>query len=83
MAAKATALDFAKRKATVVGYTSISFKELIACDAADRICEEAEKLKADLVVMGCRSHGVLLGVMLGSVCMKVVQNIQCPITIIK
>ena len=83
LAKKASELDFAKRKATVVGYENISFKELIAIDAADRICEEAEKLNVDLVVMGNKGHSVLLGVVLGSVSMKVTQQIKCPITIVK
>lgn len=83
LAKKATALDFAQRKATVLGYTNISFKEIVAIDPAERICEEAEKLGVDLVVMGNKGTSVLMGLVMGNVAMKVTQSIKCPITIVK
>ena len=77
------ALDFARAEAEEVGYKNIRFKNLIAVDAAERICEEAENMGADLVVMGNRGHGVLMGLFMGSVSMKISQNLKCPITIVK
>lgn len=83
LAKKASALDFAKRKAQVVGYENISFKELIATDIAERICEEAESYGAELVVMGNKGSSVLMGFVMGSVSMKVAKYITCPVTIVK
>lgn len=83
LAKKASALDFAKRKATVVGYENITFKELIATDIAERICSEAESYGADLVVMGNKGTSVLMGFFMGSVSMKVAKYISCPVTIVK
>ena len=76
-------LEMAKKAAAEFGYTNIQFKELIATDVAERICEKAEQMKADLIVMGNRGFGMITGLFMGSVSMKVSQNSQCPITIVK
>lgn len=76
-------LEVAKKEAEKFGYDKIQFKELIATDAAERICEKAEQMKADLIVMGNRGYGMLTGLFMGSVSMKVSQNSKCPITIVK
>ena len=78
-----SALDFAKKEAADFGYEDIKFRELIATDAAERICEEAETVGAKMVVMGSRGSGLLVGLVMGSVSMKVSQTIKCPLTIVK
>ena len=76
-------LEEAEAVAKKYGYDKIFFKQLVDVDPAERICIEAEKSKADLIVMGNRGMGTLAGLFLGSVSSKVSQNVHCPVTIMK
>lgn len=51
--------------------------------AAERIIEEAENSKADLIVLGSRGLGEVGGLVLGSVSHKVIQRAECPCLTVK
>ncbi|GLJ09328.1 hypothetical protein SUGI_0106710 [Cryptomeria japonica] len=52
-------------------------------DARDVICEEAEKVGVDLVVMGSRGYGAIKRAFLGSVSDHCAHNVKCPVMIVK
>ena len=69
--ARLTPLELAQREAGKSGYDRITFKKYVDIDPAEKICEVAETLDTDLIVMGNRGMGVLAGFFLGSVSTKV------------
>ena len=81
--ARLTPLELAQREAGKSGYDKITFKKYVDIDPAEKICEVAETIDADLIVMGNRGMGVLAGFFLGSVSTKVSQSAHCPVTIVK
>lgn len=81
--ARLTPLELAQREAGKSGYDKITFKKYVDIDPAEKICEVAETIDADLIVMGNRGMGVLAGFFLGSVSIKVSQSAHCPVTIVK
>lgn len=81
--ARLTPLELAQREAGKSGYDKITFKKYVDIDPAEKICEVAETIDADLIVMGNRGMGVLAGFFLGSVSTKVSQSVHCPVTIVK
>lgn len=52
-------------------------------DARDVICQMAEKLNVDLVVMGSHGYGLIKRTFLGSVSNHCAQNAKCPVLIVK
>ncbi|XP_059439344.1 universal stress protein PHOS32-like [Corylus avellana] len=52
-------------------------------DPRDVICQMAEKLGADVLVMGSRGYGLIKRALLGSVSNHCVQNVKCPVLIVK
>ncbi|KAI5587154.1 hypothetical protein BDE02_05G012500 [Populus trichocarpa] len=52
-------------------------------DPRDVICAVAEKLHVDVVVMGSHGHGLIKRAFLGSVSNHCVQNVKCPVLIVK
>ena len=52
-------------------------------NAPERIIEEAEHAKADLIVLGSRGLGEVGGLVLGSVSHKVIQHATCPCLTVK
>lgn len=52
-------------------------------DPATEILKIAEKVEADLVVIGSRGLGALQGVVMGSVSQKTAQLAACPVMIVK
>ncbi|KAL7257696.1 hypothetical protein ACSBR1_003919 [Camellia fascicularis] len=52
-------------------------------DARDVICQVAEKLDVNLVVMGSHGYGLIKRAFLGSVSNHCAQKVQCPILIVK
>lgn len=75
-------LDQAEANAQGHGCTDTS-TVLAYGHAADRILEEAESTKADLIVLGSRGLGELGGLVLGSVSHKVIQHAACPCLTVK
>ena len=49
--------------------------------AAQAILHEAEAEGADTIVMGCRGHGDLAGLLIGSVAHKVIQLSHCTVVV--
>jgi nucleotide-binding universal stress UspA family protein len=49
--------------------------------AATVLVDEAERWKADLIVVGNRGHGVLEGLLLGSTSAEVVDHAPCPVLV--
>ncbi|PHT28292.1 hypothetical protein CQW23_32107 [Capsicum baccatum] len=52
-------------------------------DARDVICQAAEKLHVDMLVMGSHGYGVIKRAFLGSVSNHCAQNVRCPVLIVK
>lgn len=52
-------------------------------DAGDKICELAEKVHADLVVVGSRGLGRIESMLLGSVSEKVLRKCRCSVLVVK
>jgi nucleotide-binding universal stress UspA family protein len=75
-------LNRAESVARESGMTNIS-RVLAYGNAAENIVAEAEKAKADLVVIGTRGMGDLKGLVMGSVSHKVIQLASCPCVTVK
>ncbi|KAK4595614.1 hypothetical protein RGQ29_013909 [Quercus rubra] len=52
-------------------------------DPRDVICQMTEKLGADVLVMGSHGYGLIKRALLGSVSNHCVQNVKCPVLIVK
>ncbi|KAH7542967.1 universal stress protein A-like protein [Ziziphus jujuba] len=52
-------------------------------DPRDVICQMAEKLGADVLVMGSHGYGLIKRTFLGSVSNHCAQNVKCPVLIVK
>lgn len=52
-------------------------------NAAERIVEQAEHSKADLIVIGSRGLSDVGGLLMGSVSHKVIQHATCPCLVVK
>jgi nucleotide-binding universal stress UspA family protein len=75
-------LNRAESVARESGMTNIS-RVLAYGNAAENIVVEAEKAKADLVVIGTRGLSDLSGLVMGSVSHKVIQLAKCPCVTVK
>ena len=51
--------------------------------AAERILEVADERDADLIVVGSRGHGAIVGRLLGSVSMGLVRKSRRPVVVVK
>ncbi|XVF05966.1 hypothetical protein REPUB_Repub06bG0007000 [Reevesia pubescens] len=52
-------------------------------DPRDVICQVAEKIDADVLVMGSHGYGLIKRAFLGSVSNHCAQNVKCPVLIVK
>jgi len=79
--AAASKLDVLVQKAATEGVTATS--HLSELPAASAIVELAEKLGADLIVMGTRGHTGLKHVLLGSVAERTLRHAPCSVLTVK
>jgi nucleotide-binding universal stress UspA family protein len=68
-------------RATKKGARRISV-EVAVGDAAEEILSFAKQGQVDLIVLGSRGHGRLVGLLLGSVAQKVVALATCPVAVV-
>ncbi|XP_010264150.1 PREDICTED: universal stress protein A-like protein [Nelumbo nucifera] len=52
-------------------------------DPKEAICNAVEKFKINLLILGCRSRGVLQRAFLGSVSNYCVHHAKCPVLVVK
>lgn len=52
-------------------------------DPAEIVCDIAEEISPDMIIMGSRGLGLVRGVLLGSVSKYVLEHTKCPVLIIK
>ena len=79
-AAAQAVLDDARQK---LGDTALVVnEELREGSEAESILKEAQKAKADLIVMGTRGLGTLKGFLVGSVSRKVIHYAACPVMVV-
>ena len=57
--------------------------EFIEGSPAEAIIDVATTRKSDVIVMGSRGHGTLVGLLLGSTSQKVVAHAPCPVLIVR
>ncbi|XP_076912037.1 universal stress protein A-like protein [Bidens hawaiensis] len=74
-------LEQAKELCKKYGVTAETITEV--GDPKDLICEAVEKSKVRLLVLGSHSRGALKRAFLGSVSNHCVQNVKCPVLVVK
>ncbi|XP_020243815.1 LOW QUALITY PROTEIN: universal stress protein PHOS34 [Asparagus officinalis] len=57
--------------------------EVVVGDPKVTICEVVDRMKADLLVMGCRAYGPIKRMFLGSVSNYCINHVTCPVVVIK
>ena len=73
-----------KAEAICKDFENMEVEKLVAVgDARDVICDKAEKLGVDMLVMGSHSYGFIKRAFLGSVSNHCVNNVKCPVMIVK
>lgn len=77
-------IDFAERElGTADGSATLVTKIVIAEGLADRmILEQAQKIGADLIVLGTHGHSGLQRVLIGSVAQKVIHQSPVPVLLV-
>ena len=55
---------------------------LVPGEAVAKILQEADRLKADWIVLGSHGHGALYNLLAGSVCQGVLGKSACPVVIV-
>lgn len=74
-------LDIVRDRAASLGARRIS-TEVFVGDPAEWILACANMREANLIVLGCRGHGRLVGLLLGSVAQKVVMLARCSVLVV-
>ncbi|TJX44084.1 universal stress protein [Soehngenia saccharolytica] len=72
-----------KAKSICTGKNVLVETKVSVGDARDVICEEAEKVEPDLLVMGSHGYGAIKRAFLGSVSDYCAHNAKCPVMIVK
>ncbi len=55
---------------------------LVQGPTSEKLLEEAERLDAEMIVMGSHGHGAIYHVLLGSVSEGVIKGARCPVLIV-
>ncbi|KAG9138714.1 hypothetical protein Leryth_021023 [Lithospermum erythrorhizon] len=81
----ASILDKAKRAcSSVLNNDEIKVETMAEYgDPRDVICQVAERMNVDVVVMGSHGYGLIQRTFLGSVSNHCAQNLKCPVLIVK
>jgi len=58
-------------------------KVVVVGEPKELICEITSKLQADLLVMGSHNSGAFMRMFIGSVSNYCINNVKCPVTIVK
>ncbi|CAO2207993.1 unnamed protein product [Urochloa humidicola] len=82
-AVSAAAVDKAKRLCADHPHVAKVEALVESGDPRDVVCDAAEKLAADLLVMGSHGYGFIQRAFLGSVSNHCAQNCKCPVLIVK
>lgn len=56
---------------------------MVTGDARYALCEAAEKMKVNLLVVGSRGHGAIRRAVMGSVSNYCAHHAKCPVLIVK
>lgn len=72
----------ARLQAQGQGVTRISTRWSLG-DPSEEIIRLAEEAGADLIVLGSRGHGLLVGLLLGSVAQQVLAHARCPVLVVR
>ena len=75
-------LGDARREAVAKGATLVSAEPSFG-DPSGEIIAAARDRGADLIVVGSRGHGRLVGLLIGSVAQKVVSLAYCPVVVVR
>lgn len=81
-AAAATVVAEGQLEARGKGVQRIT-KEVVLGDPAHEIIAVAKDREADLIVLGSRGYGRLVGLVLGSVAQKVLGHASCPVLVVR
>lgn len=78
------AQEILRKTVELVGNSHIDVHtELIEGNSAEVIIEVAKTRKSNLIIMGSRGRGRLVGLLLGSNSQKVVSHAPCPVLIVR
>ncbi|GLJ09326.1 hypothetical protein SUGI_0106670 [Cryptomeria japonica] len=72
-----------RAKSICIGKNVCEESRVCVGDARDVICEEAEKIKPDFLVIGSHGYGTIKRAFLGSVSDYCAHNVKCPVLIVK
>jgi nucleotide-binding universal stress UspA family protein len=75
-------LDAAGLEARAHGATRIATRATSG-DPAEEILAAARELRPDVIALGSRGHGPLVGLLLGSVAQKVLAHADCPVLVVR
>lgn len=59
------------------------FSYSLSSDSSSTICEKAEEIKADLIIMGTHGRSGLNRLLMGSVAESVLRDAKCPVFMLK
>ncbi|KAH1083723.1 hypothetical protein J1N35_023484 [Gossypium stocksii] len=77
-------IEKAKRMCREQGDPEVKVEVIIESgDPRDVICQVADKINADVLVMGSHGYGLIKRALLGSVSNYCAQNVKCPVLIVK
>lgn len=73
-----------ERAGAICNEKNICFETVVETgDARDVICEQVEKLQADILIIGSHGYGTIKRTFLGSVSDYCVRHAKCPVVIVK
>lgn len=76
-------IEAAKKIVKASDFDSVSYREIVDYDPANRIIAQAKSLDASMIVIGNRGLGAFENLLLGSVSNKIAQYAKCPVVIVK